>query len=198
MACRLFSTKPSYQPMLSIGTLGTNFSEIYMIEIQTFHPQKCNWKCRRGHFVLGEASELTWIQKSMHCLFVFVFYCHQVDMNYAVRVKHWLVKAKLAYMTHRLWHWNVKEFILFFQHIIFVLYIVWKFLFFMSRSLPIGWISVILEKCYQMMSPRWYHQSGHLNISELWHILKIIKGVGAALLYHDPCRNQHCKITVFA
>ena len=24
------------------------------------------------------------------------------------------------------------------------------------------------------------------------------KGVGAALLYHDPCRNQHCKITVFA
>ena len=31
--------------LLSIGPLGTNFSEIY-IKIQTFHSWKCIWKCR--------------------------------------------------------------------------------------------------------------------------------------------------------
>ena len=44
--------------ILWIGTLGTNFNEIW-IKIQKFYSQKCIWKCRLGnggHFVQGEMS----------------------------------------------------------------------------------------------------------------------------------------------
>ena len=44
--------------LLSIGPLGTNFSEI-LIKIQNFHSRKCIWKYRLrngGHFVQGEMS----------------------------------------------------------------------------------------------------------------------------------------------
>ena len=41
--------------ILLIGSLGTNFSEI-LVKIQTFHSEKCIWKCRLvngSHFVLA-------------------------------------------------------------------------------------------------------------------------------------------------
>ena len=59
IACCLFCTKPLSEPnvdLLSIGTLGTNFSEIGIKIIQNFS-QKCFWKCRLwngGYFFCGQ------------------------------------------------------------------------------------------------------------------------------------------------
>ena len=135
---------------------------------------KSNWSkyklfIHKNAFENVVVSILSWVRwvnliSKEYALFVFLFLFLLSSSRYsAVWVKHWFVKAKLAHTTHRLWHWNVQEFILFFS--------TWYFcplyclnIFFMSRSLTIGWILVILEKCYQMMSPRWYHQSGHLKI----------------------------------
>ena len=44
MACCLFGAKPSPEPMLSIGPLETNFSEIE-VKIQNFSFIKCIWTC---------------------------------------------------------------------------------------------------------------------------------------------------------
>ena len=58
MACRLFGNRTiiwTNAVLLSIGPLGTNFSEI-LINIQNFHSRKFIWKYRLrkdGHFVQG-------------------------------------------------------------------------------------------------------------------------------------------------
>ena len=44
MACHLFAAKPLSKPLLPIGSLEITLVEI-LIEIQTFHSRKCNWKC---------------------------------------------------------------------------------------------------------------------------------------------------------
>ena len=69
---RLFGVKPLHEPMLSIGPLRTNVSEI-RIEIQNFSNMKMDSKCRLwngGRFVQRKMSWRTWkthIGCKCHC-----------------------------------------------------------------------------------------------------------------------------------
>ena len=101
--------------------------------------------------------ESTWFQKSMHCLFFcFCFYCHQVDIVLSeLNTGYW---RQSLHIRHKGYDTEMsKNSFCFSAHDIFVLYIVWTF-FFMSRSLTIGWILVILENVI-----RWCHPGGIIS-----------------------------------